>query len=144
MRSNISLYIGSLRAELDDDSLVLLNYAFEDLANPTTILNSYSRTVTLRGTPENNRIFGEAFRLDRHVTGGGGSTGTDFNAGKKTPFTLQNAAGEILMTGYVKLNRINRTGQDVTLTFFIKMRESVFMVFLVEQMTRRYLFSHSL
>ena len=114
MRSNISLYIGSLRAELDDDSLVLLNYAFEDLANPTTILNSYSRTVTLRGTPANNRIFGEAFRLDRHVTGVGGSTGTDFNAGKKTPFTLQNAAGEILMTGYVKLNRINRTGQDVT------------------------------
>lgn len=113
MRRKISLYIADQLVDLDDQSFILFNYTMDDLSNPTIVKNSFSQQVTLKGTPANNRIFGDAFRTDRRVANMGGETGPDFNPSQKTPFTIYNDMGEILESGYVKLDSISRTGADI-------------------------------
>ena len=61
--------------DLDDQSFILFNYTMEDLSNPTIVRNSFSQQVTLKGTPNNNRIFGDIFRLDRVTQYGDSFTG---------------------------------------------------------------------
>ena len=113
MRRKISLYIGNQLADLDDQSFILFNYQMDDLSNPTIVKNSYSQQITLKGTPANNRIFGDYFRTDRMVANTGGQTGVDFNASQKVPFTIYNEMSEILESGYVKLDSIFRQRQDI-------------------------------
>ena len=100
-------------ADLDDQSFILFNYQMDDLSNPTIVKNSYSQQITLKGTPANNRIFGDYFRTDRMVANTGGQTGVDFNASQKVPFTIYNETSEILESGYVKLDSISRQRQDI-------------------------------
>ena len=109
MRNKVQLYIGGKRADLDDGSFLLLNYTAEDLSNPTIVKNSFSRQITLKGTPTNDEIFGHIYRNDRITQYGGGSVGPDFDPTRKTPFTIYNEAGEILESGYLKLDGIERT-----------------------------------
>lgn len=113
MRRKISLYIGNQLADLDDQSFILFNYQMDDLSNPTIVKNSYSQQITLKGTPANNRIFGDYFRGDRMVANTGGQTGVDFNASQKVPFIIYNEMSEILESGYVKLDSISRQRQDI-------------------------------
>lgn len=112
MRRKISLYIADQLVDLDDQSFILFNYTMDDLSNPAIVRNSFSKQITLKGTPTNNRVFGDYFRLDRSVSYGG-QAGADFNASKKTPFTIYNELGEILESGYVKLDSVDRMGADI-------------------------------
>ena len=107
MRKNVTLHIGDIRADLDNNALILFNYTQEDLQNPTIVKNSYSQQVTLKGTDVNNRIFGTYFRNDRVSDGG-------FNALQKTPFTIYNEMNEILESGYCKLESVERKGADIS------------------------------
>lgn len=111
MRNKVQLYIGGKRADLDDGSFLLLNYTAEDLTNPTIVRNSFSRQITLKGTPTNDEIFGHIYRNDRLTQYGGGSIGPDFDPTRKTPFTIYNEMGEILEGGYLKLNKVVRKGK---------------------------------
>ena len=113
MRRKISLYIGDQLVDLDDQSFILFNYTMDDLSNPTIVKNSFSQQITLKGTPANNRIFGGSFRADRRVAGMGADTGIDYNASQKTPFTIYNEMGEILESGYVKLDSVSVKGADI-------------------------------
>ena len=113
MRRKISLYIADKLVDLDDQSFILFNYTMDDLANPTVVKNSFSQQITLKGTPANNEIFGGYFRLDRRFANTGGNSGADFNASQKTPFTIYNEMSEILESGYVKLDSIDRNGEDI-------------------------------
>lgn len=112
MKRRISLYIADRLVELDDQSLILFNYTMEDLANPTYVKNSYSKQITIKGTQNNNQIFGEFFRLDRKIEFGGAS-GATFNPMARTPFTIYNELGEILESGYAKLDNVKKVGADV-------------------------------
>ena len=113
MRRKISLYIADQLVDLDDQSFILFNYQMDDLSNPTIVKNSWSQQITLKGTPANNQIFGGSFQADRRVEYMGGETGVDFNASKKTPFTIYDEMGQILESGYVKLDSITRVGADI-------------------------------
>ena len=113
MRRKISLYIADRQVDLDDQSFILFNYAMEDLSNPTIVKNSFSQQITLKGTANNNAIFGDAFRLDRRVGNDGGHAGADFNPSVKTPFVIYNEMGEILESGYAKLDTITRKRNSV-------------------------------
>ena len=113
MRRKINLYIGDQLVDLDDQSFILFNYTMDDLSNPAIVRNSFSQQITLKGTPANNKIFGGSFRTDRRVGRSGGETGLDFNASQKTPFTIYNEMNEILESGYVKLDSIDRNGVDI-------------------------------
>ena len=113
MRRKISLYIADNLVDLDDQSLILFNYTMEDLLNPTIVKNSYSQQVTIKGTPNNNRLFGDIFRLDRVVSYNGGTLGTDFNPSQKTPFVIYNEMNEILESGYCKLDSVTRKKGEI-------------------------------
>ena len=79
MRNKVQLYIGGKRADLDDGSFILFTYTAEELTNPTIVRNSFSRQITLKGTPTNDEIFGHIYRNDRLTQYGGGTTGPDFD-----------------------------------------------------------------
>ena len=107
MRRKISLYIDGALADLKDQGLVLFNYSLTDLQKPTAVKNSYSKKLTLPGTPANDRIFSFAGRLDRETVPG------SFNAGTRTPFQIMDDTGTIIESGYLRLDSVKRRGQVV-------------------------------
>ena len=112
MRRKIRLYIGDSEADLSTDSLVQMNYKADDLNNPAVVKNSYSQQVTLPSTRNNDAIFGMMFRADRRTTSGNGGTGTDFSPLVRTPFSIYSEAGELLESGYMKLDSVtNKNGR---------------------------------
>lgn len=113
MRRKVSLYIADRLVDLDDQSFILFNYTMEDLSNPTIVRNSFSQQVTLKGTPNNNRIFGDIFRLDRETQYGDSYTGAFFDVTRKTPFAIYNEMSEIVESGYLKLDEVSRNGKMV-------------------------------
>ena len=110
MRRKVSLYIGDRLADLSDQSFILFNYAKEDLTNPTVVRNSWSQQVTLPGTAANDAIFGHIYRSDRQTQYGTSATGIHFDAAVRTPFRLISDSGELLESGYLKLDSIVRKG----------------------------------
>ena len=112
MRRKIALYIADQLVDLDEQTFILFNYTMEDMSNPAIVRNSFSQSVTLKGTPNNNKIFGGIWRSDRETIGGG-TTGAYFDPTKKTSFTIYNELNEILESGYCKLDGISRKGVNV-------------------------------
>lgn len=113
MRRNISFFISGNAVDIDAQSFFLMTYTMDDLHNPAIVENTYSQEVTLKGTPRNNRIFGEFFRVDRRTGTAGELTGAAFDPLKKVPFTIYNELNEILESGYVKLSSVLCKGQDL-------------------------------
>ena len=101
MKRTIELYIDGKRADLDASGLILMNYAFTDLEKPTAVKNSYSKQITLPGTPANDAIFGHFARTDRRIEAGGSASGVAFNPGFKTPFIIYN---EIILACFYFFN----------------------------------------
>lgn len=115
----INLYIDGQEVEFKEPPRVLITYSHEDLHDPTVVKNSFSKTITIEGTPHNNRVFGDFYDLTR-ITGydDGTLSGAYFNASKKVPFELFRN-GERMEQGYVKLDKVKKKGNfiqyDVTL-----------------------------
>lgn len=107
------LYIGSYKVELDTEPSILYNYAVTDYSNPTAVRNGFSKTVTIKGSPNNNKIFGMYWNVERRVGSGGQNGGVDYNASKKAPFKLFVGA-ELYEEGYVRLDKINRINNEIT------------------------------
>ena len=108
MRRKIELFINGILADLSDQGLILFNYSLTDLQKPTAVKNSFSKQITLPGTPQNDAIFGHIIRTDRVTTTGA------FNAGQRTPFTIYDAQGQIVESGYLRLDSVTRKGAVVT------------------------------
>ena len=106
MRRRIELYIDGRRADIDDASFVVFNWRREDTDNPAVIRNSWSNSVTLPGTPDNDVIFSHAFRCDRRYN----FTPDSFDPSARTPFAIYQETGEILVSGYCKLDSVARSG----------------------------------
>lgn len=113
MKRRISLYIGNHLMDLDEQSFILFNHTMDDLSNPTIVKNSFSKQITLKGTPNNNAVFGYLFRLDRIVSAKGGDTGASFSSNRKVSFAIYNELNEILESGYIKMDSITRNGADI-------------------------------
>lgn len=114
MKRVLTLKIGGLAADLDTAALVLFNYTAERMDSPASVKNSYSQQVTLPGTPGNGAIFGKFWRADRRtVSVPGRHTGVNFDAMRRTPFQIL-AGGEIIESGYCKLDSVTRRGDLVT------------------------------
>lgn len=106
MRRDITLYINGQRADLDNEAIIQFTYTMEDLTAPAVVKNSYSQQVTLKGTPNNNRIFGHLYRSDRVI-------GAGFNAMRKMPFEIYKNAS-LLESGYIKVDNIEHKGENIT------------------------------
>ena len=95
----------------DADGLLLFTYAAGDLDNPAVVQNAYTKEVVLPPTNRNARIFGNAERPDK-VAGADDA----FNTLARTPFVLKGESGEVLESGYVKLEESSEAdGYRVTL-----------------------------
>lgn len=114
MKRSVSLYIADTKVDLDDASLILFNYTKDDLNNPTAVKNSYSHKVTLKGTPINNKLFGQIFRLDRQTLYSDQYKGAFFDPMRKTPFQIYDETSAILESGYMKLDNVSRKGNEIS------------------------------
>ena len=101
MKRRVRLFIGGLEVEFKTVPDILYNFKVDDITNPSAVKNSYSKTVTIPGTKQNNRIF-DGFFLNDYKT-----QGTNFDASKKTEFTIY-IDNEVYETGYVKLDKVKQ------------------------------------
>lgn len=121
MKRRVQLYIEGHKVDLDDDALVLMNYATADLYNPATVRNSFSREIRIPGTPANDDIFGCFFRADRRL--GIASEAPALRKGGTRSATIswtsngdvqQTAPGDLLNLGSFTYNT-DRPGESVTI-----------------------------
>lgn len=103
----LRLFIENKEVELNSNTKIEFNYQTTDVDAPAAVKNAYTRTIELAGTPNNNDIFGNIWRLDFSVMENGDKhTGVNFDARKRVSFELYNN-GEAIECGYMQLNSIN-------------------------------------
>ena len=61
----IRLLLNGQEVDFTNVETLDFNYRNEDTDNPTVVKNKYSKTIVIPGTPNNNKIFGDIFRMDR-------------------------------------------------------------------------------
>lgn len=104
----IELYINNTLVDIDQGSndtfSILLQKTRTDYTNPTIVKNSFTKTVSLPGTDNNNKLFNQIWKLDRTQWKGA------FNPSYRAPFLLLEN-GSLVECGYVKLDsvKINKT-----------------------------------
>lgn len=103
----LRLFIQGREIELDDNVQFALNKQFEDITNPTTIINTWSKTVSIPFTAKNHETFGHIYNPDKIVSATDDGFGIDFNPLKKLDFRLEYGSA-VLMTGYAKMNEVKR------------------------------------
>lgn len=107
----VSLYIENKLIELDSEVQFAITKTFEDVTNPTSIINDWSKTVSIPFTDSNNEIFGHIYNPDRitlHTSNTGLTTGMYFDPLKKLNFRLE-WDSMLLMQGYAKMTSITKS-----------------------------------
>lgn len=113
MQNSIELYINNTLVEFNEPPQINITYLHEDLHNPTVIKNSFSKTVTVKGTKNNNALFGCFYDNTRIISYEDPSLyGASFNPSKKVDFVLYKN-GEIIEKGYAKLDEVIKNGNDI-------------------------------
>lgn len=106
MTQDVRLYINDMLVDFSNELSIPFTYQLEDLNNPTIIKNSFTKTITIVGTKNNNKIFGEIYNLDREqLYDNNYIVGAYFNPSYRTPFILYRDA-EIIESGYMQLNNV--------------------------------------
>lgn len=106
MTQDVRLYINDMLVDFSNELSLPFTYQLEDLNNPTIIKNSFTKTITIVGTKNNNKIFGEIYNLDREqLYDNNYIVGAYFNPSYRTPFILYRDA-EIIESGYMQLNNV--------------------------------------
>jgi hypothetical protein len=107
MRKNIKLFIANKEVDCSEGISLPITYTVEDFQNPTIVKNSFSKTISIPGTKNNNKIFGEIYKLDRflHIKEGNFS-GVYFDPSKRVDFGIYNN-GYLVESGYMQLNSIS-------------------------------------
>ena len=99
MIQDVHLYIGGKEVEFTTNPQILFNFKETDLTNPTTIKNSWTKSVSIKSTPTNDDIFNHFWNLERN------QDGLDFNPLLKTDFELYINA-TLIQKGYCKLDNV--------------------------------------
>lgn len=106
MRQEIELYLDNKQIIFSEPPEVLFTFCRTDYTNPTLIKNSFTKTVTIEGTPENNKVFGEIYLLGRT------QNELMYNPSKRVPFQLF-SNGDLVETGYAKLDNVIKDGYKI-------------------------------
>lgn len=101
---DVRLYVDGQRVDLDNNSLIVLSYTLDDTTNPTIVKNSFSKSVTLPSTKNNDLIFGNMRSLNTRV-----APSVGFSPLVRTPFQLF-SNGELIESGYVQLQEVITKG----------------------------------
>lgn len=109
----IELYINGYLADTDGDQTILFQKTLTQYTNPTIVKNSFTKSIDLPGTKNNDKIFNMFWKSDYSVSSYFGST--TFNPSKRVPFFMLRD-GQLIEKGYVKLNSVKVDGYDRTYT----------------------------
>ena len=125
------LFIENFEIELNEGVQFLLNKEFDDLSNPTVIINDWSKTISIPFTEKNNKIFGYIYNQNRVIVSDGTNTGYTkmgiyFDPTKKLDFRLV-YDNFVLMEGYAKMIDIKMT--DYTGTYNITLNGQLGKIF---------------
>lgn len=105
------LYINDIRVELNAEVQASITYQIADIRMPDKRQGSFSKTISLPGSPTINNLFTNIFNLNLSVqTSGVINFAPDFNPNLKATFVLL-IEGIEQFRGYVKLQNIIR-GQN--------------------------------
>ena len=115
---DIRLYIANKLVDCTDGISLPMNYQLEDFSNPTLVKNSFSKTISIPGTKNNNKIFGEIYKLDRmqhyeQWTGNPELNGINFDPSKRVDFQIYKDA-DLIESGYMQLNDISIQENNIT------------------------------
>ena len=103
------LYINNTRVELNQEVQASITYQIADIRMPDKRQGSFSKTVSLPGSPTINNLFTSIFDLNTSVqTSGVINFAPDFNPNLKASFVLL-VEGIEQFRGYMKLQNITRT-----------------------------------
>lgn len=103
------LYINNIRVELNQEVQASITYQIADIRMPDKRQGSFSKTVSLPGSPTINNLFTSIFDLNTSVqTSGVINFAPDFNPNLKASFVLL-VEGIEQFRGYMKLQNITRT-----------------------------------
>ena len=108
----IRLFLNGVEVELNEDVSFVLNQYFEDTSKPTLKYITFSKTVSIPFTINNNRLFGGIYSPDRVITydNTGDFTNIHFDPYKKIDMRLQND-DDVLMVGYAKMLSVDWDGE---------------------------------
>ena len=113
----IALYLENQRLDTDESLSVSFTYETIDPDRLSSIKNSFSKTVAIKGTPNNNKIFGHIFRNDKYIPVDTNDPdrriGLYFDPHRQTRWTMTNK-GTYVSSGYCTLDNIVRKGTDIT------------------------------
>lgn len=113
MKDTFRLYINNQLVDFEQEPKFEFKYQQEDLSNPTIIKNSFSKTIKIEGTDNNNRIFGEIYNLDREqIYKYDSKSCAYFNPSKRTPFELYKNS-ELIESGYMQLTDISVSNKRI-------------------------------
>ena len=102
----IELYIENKKIDLTDDLEINFNYESIDPDKLSSIKNSFSKTVNIPGTPNNNITFGHLFRYDKYIPILGPSNIENFYDPHKKVNWFINKNGSMINRGYCTLDNI--------------------------------------
>jgi hypothetical protein len=84
---NTELYIENYPADLTKEIAALLNFAIDDIKNFSARSTTWSRTIVLPGTANNNKLFGHIFQVGQsnYYNSALPNIASNFNAAKSAP-----------------------------------------------------------
>jgi hypothetical protein len=111
----IELYIEGRKIDLKDDLEINFNYESIDPDKLSTIKNSFSKTVSVPGTPSNNITFGHLFRSDKYIpVSSPTNICNGYDPHKKVNWII-NKNGILVNRGYCTLdNIVVKNERDIT------------------------------
>ena len=102
----VRLYIGDQLVDLPEGVNLPITYTTEDFKNPTIVKNSFSKTISLPSSDNNNKIFNYFYKLDRC------QSYTGFNPSHRVDFKIY-CDSELYESGYIQLNSVTGTGENL-------------------------------
>lgn len=105
MKREVKLYLAQQEVEFKSVPDILYNFKSDDITSPAAVKNTYSKTITIPGTPTNNAIFGGFYSADFEGYDNGNFYGVGFDPRKRMPFAIT-VNGEVYETGYARLDKV--------------------------------------
>lgn len=102
----IELYIENKKIDITDDLEINFTYESIDPNKLSSIKNSFSKTVNIPGTPNNNITFGHIFRYDKYIPVSGPSNIESYYDPHKKVSWFINNNGSLINRGYCTLDNI--------------------------------------
>ena len=105
MNCEISLFVNGNKVDIINSEQFAqqfaITYSYSDLYEPDKVTDSYSKSITLPGTANNNAIFGHIWKIDRNNI-------EQFNASQLSNFELY-LNNELWQSGTAQLTEITRS-----------------------------------